>query len=458
METIIYIGGEIAIKNCPTHIAQQLKFQATLPNPKYYMWEAKASKNSWYKDNVLQPERNYVYWRESKGNLYLPRGMWDAVLSLLPNAKIVSLLVDPKPVSPFQFNGKSWYGQAEAVDSALQHNFGYVLGPTGSGKTSIGIQIACKLGLTTLFMVHTDALLQQAYERVEKFTGYTPGLIGGGNWNVKDFTIGTFQTIYKKDCSSIKNSFGLVIADEFHHMQAETFFAAVRKFNSLHAYGLTATDTGKMKYINLALGQKVAEVDRKGLVEAKTILEAEVYVIKTGYKTKKEYENYDLAKLYTELASSPKRNSFVLDLIKSIQPGRRTVIASHRIDQLDWFYEQLKEFNPVLYHGKLKTKQKKISFDRMQNDDDNRIVLTTVQIIQEGFDAPHWDQLVMATPIGGRDGVEQLIGRVVRKSEGKMTPRVFDLLDNSILTETWLNNRLNRYEKLNAKVHFDKTF
>lgn len=458
METVIYVGGEIAIHNCPEHIKNQLKFKANLPNPKYYMWEAKASKNSWYLNNVEPPKKILTYWRENKNFLFLPRGMWETTVSFLPETKVVSLLVDPKPNTPFVFNGNSWYGQKEAVDSAIKHNFGYILGPTGSGKTSIGIQIACRLGLKTLFMVHTDALLQQAYERVEKFTGYTPGIIGRGEWNIKDFTIGTFQSIYSKDCKEIKNSFGLVIADEVQHLQAETFFAATRKFNALYFYGLTATDTGKMKFINLGLGGKIAEIDRKGLVKTQTILEAEVYVIKTNYKTTKQYKNYDIAKLYTELSSSNKRNEFILDLIKKIEPGRKTVITSHRIDQLDWFYEKLKDFNPVLYHGKLKSKQKKLSFDRMQNDDDNRIVLTTVQIIQEGFDAPHWDQLVMLTPIGSQDGLEQIIGRVVRKFKDKMTPRVFDLLDNSILIKEWFDNRLKRYQKLNAKIYFDKIF
>lgn len=85
----------------------------------------------------------------------------------------------------------------------MQSNGGGVLvAPTGSGKTTIGIEIAARLGQRCLIMVKSKDLAEQWRGAIKKFTGLDCGLIGSGKWIEGDqFTVGLVQTLVKHEAS-----------------------------------------------------------------------------------------------------------------------------------------------------------------------------------------------------------------------------------------------------------------
>ena len=55
-----------------------------------------------------------------------------------------------------------------------------------------------------------------------------------------------------------------------------------------------------------------------------------------------------------------------------------------------------------------------------------RIVVATFQFLEEGYDDPRIDTLVLTLP---RSRVQQVVGRAERTHEGKLLPEVLDIVD-----------------------------
>ena len=86
------------------------------------------------------------------------------------------------------------------------------------GKTFTGLAIAGKLKQKTLVVVHTVALRTQWVQEVEKVFGFTPDIIGSGQFNMDTpIVVGNVQTLTRK-VPDIRNSFGTLILDEMHHV------------------------------------------------------------------------------------------------------------------------------------------------------------------------------------------------------------------------------------------------
>jgi superfamily II DNA or RNA helicase len=415
------------------------------------MWEAKANANSWFREKVMPPPQERIFWSRSKGVVYYPRGMFEYIVACLSNTEIEIRDINVKPYHAFTYHGSPLSGQLEASQRLAQFDSGYLQGSTGCGKTNIGLQLVALLNTPTLFIVHNLSLLKQTIERVEEFLKITPGKIGDQVWDIRPFTVATAQTLAKKDCSEINKMFGLVIFDEAHHLQAETFFEALSKFYATHVYGLTATPLSKKRYLELGLGPLRHAMSRKSLITNNRVMVPDVYMIPTPWSSKIEYQPHDSTKLISSLATSESRNDFLLKELLEKCKGRRSIVVSHRIQQLEQFNSRLQEFKPVLYHNQLKAKIKREAYQSMKSSD-NALTFATLQIIQEGFDAPLWDQLFFLTPVGGKDGTEQTVGRIMRYSPDKKTPIVNDYVDLCNLTLRWADNRRECYDRIHANI------
>jgi superfamily II DNA or RNA helicase len=73
---------------------------------------------------------------------------------------------------------------------------------------------------------------------------------------------------------------------------------------------------------------------------------------------------------------------------------------------------------------------------------DTRIVFATYSMLEEGYDDPLLDTLVLATP---RSRIQQTVGRIERTHEGKLRPLVLDFVDPLALYENMWRKRLKFY-------------
>lgn len=196
--------------------------------------------------------------------LSLPRGCEDAVISLLKE-KGVDYRIEDKSNhgrSIFvHFTGTLRGNQQEAVDALARQNTGVLYATTAFGKTVAGIGLIARRGVNTLILVHTKALLDQWFKRINEFLVIddmpeeTPKKRG----RMKALSpIGTLSSSRKslhgiidiallQSCVSdnevkpFVRDYGMVIADECHHVSAVSYEQVMKAVNARYVYGLTAT-------------------------------------------------------------------------------------------------------------------------------------------------------------------------------------------------------------------------
>ncbi len=117
---------------------------------------------------------------------------------------------------------------------------GVVSLPTGSGKTILAVMAAAYLKRSALFLVPTLDLLSQWVGVLEHFFGRRVGMLGGGEREILDFTVSTYDSAVL-NMEFIGNRFGLLVCDECHHLPGpETRLAAAMSI-APYRLGLSAT-------------------------------------------------------------------------------------------------------------------------------------------------------------------------------------------------------------------------
>ena len=101
------------------------------------------------------------------------------------------------------------------------------------------------MGLKALVIVHKDFLLTQWRERIEQFLpDARVGLIKATKFDIKhkDIVLASLQSLSMKSFDEDAfEEFGLVAADECHHLSAEVFSRALPKVTVPYMLGLSAT-------------------------------------------------------------------------------------------------------------------------------------------------------------------------------------------------------------------------
>ena len=112
--------------------------------------------------------------------------------------------------------------------------------PTGSGKTILAVLAIAELKRPALILVPTIDLLSQWAETLERFFSLPVGMLGGGSHDVCPLTVSTYDSAVL-NMEFIGNRFGLLIADECHHLPAPETRLAAAMCTAPYRLGLSAT-------------------------------------------------------------------------------------------------------------------------------------------------------------------------------------------------------------------------
>lgn len=339
--------------------------------------------------------------------------------------------------SDIKFKGELRDYQNNIVNDVIpkfQKNGGGIISiPTGRGKTVIAINIATKLKVKTLIVVHKTFLANQWKERILQYTNCSDiGTIQGTKIETtQQFVIGMLQSISMKDYEvDIFKNFDLIIYDECHHLGAKVFSQALLKINSKYTLGLSATvarsDRTEKVFFNFLgdmLYNEVAELKHKVKIEVHN------YSIKNKYFREIIGKNGKSIQpiMVSNLTLIPERDSYIYDLIynlKMAEPSRKILILSGRIDQLKKLNEMLKvvfEGETGFYIGGMKEKDLKIS-------ETKDLIFASYEMVSEGLDIQALDTMVLLTP---KAKVVQIIGRILRKKpeDYENQPLIIDIVD-----------------------------
>lgn len=169
-----------------------------------------------YADVVLDLiERELPYQDEARGYTVLQRSM--------------RARRDPRPY------------QAEALHAWRQgRGRGVVVLPTGAGKSYLGLMAIEAQRRSALVVAPTLDLVRQWYDLLRVSFGEPVGVIGGGEHDVQELTVTTYDSAYLH-MERLGARFGLVIFDECHHLPSEAYAWAAQCCLAPFRLGLTAT-------------------------------------------------------------------------------------------------------------------------------------------------------------------------------------------------------------------------
>lgn len=453
------IGSRLWITDPSPELVKWCKKNLELPNPEY---QKKARMGLWLGDT---PHTLVLY--EVEGNtLVLPFGCLRAILGLL-EGDVEKQFVQPVKVD-YGGTVPLYDYQEEAVTALLENHYGILQAPAGCGKTQIGIGLACRLGVRTLWLTHTKDLLTQSRDRAAQYVD--PSLLGtitGGKVHIgSTMTFATIQTMCKLDLDQYKDKWDCIIVDECHRVSgtptAVTQFSKVlNTLRARHKYGLSATvhrADGLINATHAMLGEVVWTVPDEAV---KSRIMA-VYVMPhvTGVTVSPLYLNSDgtanYAKLITYLTEHRERNSIIAnDLL--VNRKHYNLILSDRVDHLRLLYGKLPlalQEQAAVIDGKMTSKAKKA--EREQAIEDmrkgfKRYLFATYALAKEGLDIPRLDRLYLTTPQKDYAVITQSVGRIARTFEGKVSPVVYDYVDNIRSLEKVFKQRCASYRKCGCK-------
>lgn len=183
--------------------------------------------------------------------------------------------------------------QQAAVAAWLPSRSGYIVMPTGTGKTEVALSLMAHCGTSTLIVSPIRDLMYQWQRRILAATGFDPGVIGDRIYQVKPISVTTYDSA-GIHMDHLGNQFGLIIFDECHHLPGELRQDAARMCVAPYRLGLTATphrSDGRQADLEHLIGFKVYELPLEQ-VRGKSLADYEVVRIPV-HLTTEERARYD---------------------------------------------------------------------------------------------------------------------------------------------------------------------
>lgn len=358
--------------------------------------------------------------------------------------------------------------------------------PTGKGKTVMSLEVARRLGRSTLVLVDQERLLNQWVDRIGEHLGFHDvGIIRQSCCeHDKPFVVGMIQTLYNREYpSEVYDAFGLVIVDEVHTAGAPQYSRVLSQFSATNRFGISATPNRKdalNRVLRWNLGPVAVEMAQTH--RASQVRYVESYGVYSWYAN----TSPKIGRFHTEVASDGVRNLLLARVLQRLyEQGRQILAIGDRIEQLEgimalcaelgipesnmgimaaqrhvWKYakdphprrkpdglQKDADYTPV----SLQMVRKRTAQSDLDDVSDTRqIIFATYGLLSKGVDIPRLDAGLDLTP---RSGMEQVHGRILRERLGKLMPVWVTIRDvNSHRAEWLFAKRLDEFKKSNVEV------
>ena len=315
------------------------------------------------------------------------------------------------------------------------------------GKTFTGLAIAAKLGQKTLVVTHTTNLRNQWEKEVKKCFDLQPGRIGSGDFDTSSpIVVGNIQSLYRK-IDEIKHLFGTVILDEMHHVSSPTFTRIIDEMPSRYKIGLTGTlerKDGRHVVFRDYFGHHVLKPPKENyMTPSVDVIKSEVRFLDGSFTPWAERVNH--------LATNEEYiHSVAMIAAKYAADGHKVLVVSDRVAFLK-VCQRLVGENSVCITGDMDFQEREDTMRRIGGD--RNILFGTQAIFSEGISLDSLSCLVLGTPVNNEPLLTQLIGRVIRKKEGKLQPKVVDIHLKGKTAARQANARMGYYVKQDYKIN-----
>jgi superfamily II DNA or RNA helicase len=359
-----------------------------------------------------------------------------------------------------------------------------IVADCGFGKTRLAVAIAASLGLKTMVLCNREVLMLQWASVIKELTPWRVSWLQGsanferpliktseghllGPAQDSDVCIASIDTLIEGHVpKSIIESFGLIIVDEAHHLAAASLVHALPLLPARYVVCLSATPDRRdgLEHVLYWLGGPVSFVYKR--LPSITGIRDSVLVRKIEATNcrglEKMYANGTLAfaEMLTALTEDPRRNKIILDALVDLVTADATLVDRRKkiivVSALVAHCQALKEAMAALAWPDMQPLQMALmagpNIESVKaKDPETRIVFATYSLLEEGYDDPVLDTLVLATP---RSRIQQTVGRIERTLDGKLRPMVLDVVDLfSVYPNMW-NKRKVFYKSRGFEISF----
>ena len=471
----------IPLNQLSSKVLNHLKRTASFRNPEFYSKQA-------LRLSTYQTPRIISCADIDDEHLALPRGCEDAVITLLREKDVPYRIEDKcnhgKPIS-VQFNGVLRNNQQEAVNVLASNNNGVLSATTAFGKTVTTIGLIARRGVNTLILVHTIALLDQWVKALEQFLTIDTipeenerkrkrrkplspigTLSSTGNKLHGIIDIALMQScISDNEVKTFVKEYGMVIADECHHVSAVNFEQILKAVNASYVYGLTATPIrkdGHQPIIFMQCGPIRYSADAKSQMLNQTFER----LLVPRFTPFRPIAGSDLSytKVAEQLAEDEYRNLFIVkDVVEALKEGRSPIILTSRTSHVATLAELLKPHCPnvITLIGSESTKEKRQKMEHLQSipSSEQLVIVATGKYVGEGFDYARLDTLFLVSPVAWKGIVAQYAGRLHREFEGKQDVQIYDYIDLRVpVCESMYRKRLKGYASIGYRIRNNEAF
>lgn len=378
----------------------------------------------------------------------------------------------PKFVDDFNFDLIEWEArdyQQDAIKLAdnyldIQGNKiyfprGIYKAATNAGKNSIMAGIHQNvIGAKTLLVVHSTLIYKQA----TKFFSdkYSVGNIDSKNYDIQDFTIAMYKSLYNKATKSInvKNDlrkFNLLFIDESHKAGADDYAKLITMVPAPMRFFVSGTplDAAK-KSSNLLVvglsGTVIYNLENKFLIDNKYSARPIIKMQLNNDPKNQVILNYADANKF-RIKFNKYRAKLIAEYCEDY-PEKQILISVDHKDHGEYLLEQLTLHGvyAVFTHSMDKLKDDKIE---SYVAGELKILIATM-ILKEGVNIPNIQTLILAH--GGKSiiTVKQLIGRVIRNDGIHETVDVLDFYDVGKWLAKHSRDRIRIYKKEGFEIQY----
>lgn len=315
---------------------------------------------------------------------------------------------------------------------------------TGAGKTVVAVTDARRCNLRTLYLAHTVKLPQQT---AAAFRSLWPEVAGSvaifkkgnhqGNPEVEQpqVVLATLQSVARNLSLFDPREFGYIIVDEAHHAAAESFSKVIQYFQPRFLLGLTATpDRSDDKSLLQIFRETAHRLTLEEAIQRGILVPIRCLRVETNIDLRRvRYNGVDYRLKDLEQAIQvPGRDDLIVDVYLRHAPGRRAVCFCVNVDHAERMTAVFRSrgIHAATVSGRLPVAERDAILAAYEAGTDLQ-VLCACDILNEGWDSPRTEVLLMARPTLSKVLYVQQLGRGTRAAPGKQHLLVFDFVDQA---------------------------